>query len=86
MTWRGQNRGHAYSEGFKLENCRAFLFSKKSLRSGDLINIIGTKTLSSVPEKMDLDQIEVKHFSEGSNLETLADRAMVTIKVEEEVL
>ena len=27
-------------------------------------------------------QIEVKHISEGCNLETRADRAMVTIKVE----
>ena len=27
-------------------------------------------------------KIEVKHISEGCNLETLADRAMVTIKVE----
>ena len=31
-------------------------------------------------------QIEVKHISEGCNLETLVDRAMVTIKVEEEVI
>ena len=28
------------------------------------------------------DQIEVKHISEGCYLETLADRGMVTIKVE----
>ena len=55
---------------------------KNRLRSGDLINIIGTEILRSVPEKKDLGQIEVKHILEGCNLETLADRAMVTIKVE----
>ena len=31
-------------------------------------------------------QIEVNHISEGCNLETLADRSIVTIKVEQEVI
>ena len=85
MTWIGQNRGHAYSEGFNLENCN-FFFQKNRLMSGDLINIIGTEILRSVPEKMDLGQIEVKHISEGCNLVTPADRSIVTIKVEYEVI
>ena len=50
--------------------------------SGDLINVIGTEILSSVSEIMDLGQIDAKHISEGCNLEMLADRTMVTIKVE----
>ena len=52
MTWRCQNRGHAYSEGFKLENCNCFPQNNR-LMSGNLINVIGTEILRSIPEIMD---------------------------------
>ena len=51
MTWIGQNRGHAYSEGFNLET--VIFFQKDRLMSVDLINVIGTEILRSVPEIKD---------------------------------
>ena len=54
VTWRGQNRGHAYLRGLELGKLFIF-FQKHFLRSGDLINVVGTEILRSVPEIMDLE-------------------------------
>ena len=73
MTGRGQNEVRLRDQGTGIGTRLLLMTNRKSYIVFTLQ--IGT----SVTER---GQNEVEHFLEGCNLETLADRAMVTINIE----